>query len=77
LGSVLALDPRAMTVARELDAELREGKTRGPLHGIPVLLKGNIDVAGLDNTAGSRALEGNVPNQDAFLVARLRGAGAV
>ena len=77
LGSVLALDPRAMTVARELDAELRAGKTRGPLHGIPVLIKGNTDVAGLDNTAGSRALEGNAPERDAFLVARLRDAGAV
>ena len=77
LGAVLALDPRAMDVARELDAELAAGSPRGPLHGIPVLVKGNIDVAGLDNTAGSRALAGNVPAADAFLTARLRAAGAV
>ncbi len=77
LGAVLALDPRAMDAARELDAELAAGGSRGPLHGIPVLLKGNIDVAGLDNTAGSRALAGNVAAADAFLAARLRAAGAV
>ena len=77
LSSVLALDPQALTVARELDAELSEGKKRGPLHGIPMLLKGNIDIAGLDNTAGSRALVGNVPEEDAFLTARLREAGVV
>ncbi len=77
LGAVLALDPRAMDAARELGAELATGKSRGSLHGIPVLLKGNIDVAGLDNTAGSRALAGNVVEADAFLAARLRAAGAV
>ncbi len=77
LGAVLALDPRAMDAARELDAELVAGTSRGPLHGIPVLVKGNVDVAGLDNTAGSRALAGNVPAADAYLAARLREAGAV
>ncbi len=77
LGSVLALDPGAMDAARALDAELAAGKSRGPLHGIPVLLKGNVDVAGLENTAGSRALAGHLPAEDAFLAARLRAAGAV
>ena len=77
LNAVLALDPGALDAARALDAELSEGNSRGPLHGIPVLLKGNIDIAGLDNTAGSQALAGNVADDDAFLAARLRDAGAV
>ena len=77
LNAVLALDPGALDVARQLDAELATGESRGPLHGIPVLLKGNVDVAGLENTAGSLALAGNIAAEDAFLVARLRDAGAV
>lgn len=78
LRSVLAIDPEALEQARALDAERRAGKVRGPLHGIPVLVKGNIETGGgLATTAGSLALAGNVTGRDAPLVARLRTAGAV
>lgn len=77
LNSVIELNPAALDEARARDAERRAGKVRGPLHGIPVLLKDNIDVAGLVNSAGSLALAGHRPADDAFLVARLRDAGAV
>ena len=68
---------RAVADADALDAERKAGKVRGPLHGIPVLIKDNIDVAGMVNSAGSLALADNRPQQDAFIVARLREAGAV
>lgn len=77
LNSVIELNPAALDEARARDAERAAGKVRGPLHGIPVLLKDNIDVAGLVNSAGSLALANHRPKDDAFLVARLRGAGAV
>ena len=74
LGSVLAIDPTAIDQARHVDAQGR----RGPLAGIPILLKDNIEAAGpLPTTAGSLALASNVTNRDAPLVARLRSAGAV
>src|SRR5262249_14344756 len=63
--------------ADALDAERKAGKVRGPLHGIPVLVKDNIDVVGMVNSAGSLALADNRPTTDAFLVNRLREAGAV
>lgn len=77
LNAVLALNPAARGDAEALDAERAAGRVRGPLHGIPVLVKDNIDVAGLPTTAGSLALATHVPGDDAFLVARLREAGAV
>ncbi len=77
LNSVLTVNPEALDVARSLDRELAEGRVRGPLHGIPVLLKDNIDTSDLPTTAGSKLLEGSVPPEDAFIVARLREAGAV
>jgi amidase len=78
LRSVLALNPRAADDARALDAERKAGKLRGPLHGIPILLKDNIDSADpLPTTAGSLALAKNVTNRDAPFVARLRAAGAI
>ena len=77
LNSVIELNPDALEEADALDAERKAGKLRGPLHGIPVLLKDNIDAAGMVNSAGSLALADNRPTQDAFLVARLRAAGAV
>jgi amidase len=77
LNSVIELNPDALKEADALDAERKAGKLRGPLHGIPVLLKDNIDVVGMANSAGSLALADNRPKQDAFVAARLRAAGAV
>jgi len=77
LNAVIALNPAARADAEALDAERAAGAVRGPLHGIPVLVKDNIDVAGLPTTAGSLALATHVPLDDAFLVERLREAGAV
>jgi amidase len=77
LNAVIALNPAARADAEALDAERAAGQRRGPLHGIPVLVKDNIDVAGLPTTAGSLALANHVPADDAALVASLRKAGAV
>ena len=77
LNSVIELNPDALKEADALDAERKAGKTRGPLHGLPILLKDNIDATGMANSAGSLAMADNRPKQDAFVVARLRAAGAV
>lgn len=78
LRSVIETNHDALAVAAALDAERRAGKVRGPLHGIPVLLKDNVDTADrMTTTAGSLALEGHIAAKDAFLAARLRAAGAV
>lgn len=78
INSVLALMPDALDQARARDAERRAGKRLGPLHGVPVLVKDNIEVAGpVPTTAGSLALKGNITNRDAPLIAKLRAAGAV
>jgi amidase len=78
LRSVIAVNPSAAEQAAALDEERAEGKVRGPLHGIPVLLKDNIESREeIPTTAGSLALAGNVTRRDAFLVERLRQAGAV
>ena len=77
LNSVIEVNPTAVADADALDAERKAGTLRGPMHGIPVLLKDNIDAAGMVNSAGSLALADNRPKADAFMVARLRAAGAV
>jgi amidase len=77
LRAVIELAPDALAVADERDRERAAGQLRGPLHGIPVLIKDNVDVAGLANSAGSLALAEHRPAEDAFLVKRLREAGAV
>ena len=77
LHAMLELNPQARSEAAALDAERAAGHLRGPLHGIPVVLKDNIDATPMATTAGSLALAGFRPGDDAFLVARLREAGAV
>jgi amidase len=78
LHSVLELNPEAREIADRLDAERKSRGPRGPLHGIPILLKDNIATADkLTTTAGSLALAGVTPPKDAFIVERLRAAGAV
>lgn len=78
-NSVLELNPDALAIADERDKERKKGKVRGPLHGIPVLIKDNIDTADkMHTTAGSWALyDAPTPKQDAFVAAQLRKAGAV
>jgi amidase len=76
--AVLEVNPEAMDIAHALDDELAAGGSRGPLHGLPILLKDNIDTAdALLTTAGSLALTGSRPQRDAPCVSRLRAAGAV
>ena len=76
--SVLAINPDALTIARTLDDERRAGKLRGPLHGIPLLIKDNIATSDrMPTTAGSLALEKAFHRVDAALVAKLRSAGAI
>jgi amidase len=78
LNAVIQKNPDALAIAREMDRERKEKGPRGPLHGIPVLIKDNIDTAdNMETTAGSLALLGSKPAKDAFIVARLREAGAV
>lgn len=77
LNAVRLLNPGALQEARDLDRERKQKGPRGPLHGIPILVKDNYDVAGLPTTAGSLALEGLVAEQDAFVIERLREAGVV
>lgn len=77
LNAVIELNPQAEAEARRIDEERRAGRVRGPLHGIPVLLKDNIDAVPMVNSAGSLALATFRPARDGFLVQRLRAAGAV
>jgi len=78
LRSIIELNPDAPSIADSLDAERRSGRVRGPLHGIPVLIKDNIDTGDrMMTTAGSLALAGAPAARDAFVAARLRAAGAV
>src|ERR1700753_3974644 len=78
LHAVLALNPHALDDARALDAERRAKGPRGPLHGIPILVKDNIETADpVATTAGSLALADNITNRDAPIIARLRAAGAI
>jgi amidase len=79
LNSVIELNPDALAIADAMDRERKAGKVRGPLHGIPVLIKDNLDTADrMKTTAGSLALVGApTPKQDSFVVKQLRDAGAV
>ncbi|HTM33311.1 MAG TPA: amidase [Vicinamibacterales bacterium] len=78
LRAIIETNPEALDIAQQLDAERKAGKVRGPLHGIPVALKDNIDTHDrMTTTAGSLALEGSIPPQDSFIAGKMREAGAV
>jgi amidase len=78
INSVIELNPDALSIAAELDKERKAGRVRGPLHGIPVLIKDNIDTHDrMTTTAGSLALAGSIPLQDSTVAKKLRDAGAV
>jgi amidase len=78
INSVIEVNPDALSIADAMDEERKQGKIRGPLHGIPVLIKDNIDTGDkMMTTAGALALEGNIATKDAFIVTKLRDAGAV
>ncbi len=78
LKSIIELNPDALEIAAELDEERKAGIFRGPLHGIPIVIKDNIDTADkMQTTAGSLALLGNIAEKDALIVKKLREAGAV
>ena len=77
LNAVITLNPQALDRARALDADRAADGPRSPLHGIPVVLKDNLDTADMPTTAGSVLLAGSLPPDDAFLVRKLRAAGAI
>src|SRR5688500_6769671 len=77
LNAFLTVNANAVAEARALDAARHPGIERSPLYGIPVLLKDNVDTADMPTTAGSVALEGSVPPDDAFITRKLRDAGAI
>lgn len=77
INTVITLNSKALVEASRLDAERKAGKIRGPLHGIPVILKDNYDTFDLPTTAGSQLLAGSVPPDDAYVVKKLRDAGAI
>ena len=78
INSIIEINPDAIEIARRLDDERATGPMRGPLHGVPVLIKDNIDTAdSMQTTAGSLALEGRIAARDAYMVERMRAAGAV
>jgi amidase len=77
LHAVIMLNPKALETARALDAERKTKGRRSPLHGIPVVLKDNYDTGDMPTTGGSVLLEGSIPPKDAFVVKKLRDAGAI
>ena len=78
INSVIEINPDALAIARQLDEERQAGKVRGPLHGVPILIKDNVDTADrMRTTAGSLALADSIAPRDAFIVERLRAAGVV
>jgi amidase len=78
INAVIEINPDAMAIAEQMDKERKSGKIRGIMHGIPVLIKDNIDTADkMMTTAGATALIGNMAKEDAFIVKKLREAGAV
>jgi amidase len=77
INAVITLNPNALVEARALDAERKAGKVRGPLHGIPVVLKDNFNTFDMPTTAGCQFLAGSIPPADGFLTKKLRDGGAI
>jgi len=78
LNSIIEINPDALQIAEELDRELAAGKIRGPLHGVPVILKDNIDTHDrMPTTAGATALSNSFPKNDSYVAKKLREAGAI
>jgi amidase len=77
INTVITANAKALDEAKARDAERKAGKLRGPLHGIPIVLKDNYDTFDMPTTAGSSLLKGSVPPDDAFVVKKLRDAGAI
>jgi amidase len=78
LNSIIEINPDAVAIAKQLDSERQSGKLRGALHGIPIVIKDNLDTADkMATTAGSLALVKNIAQKDAFIVSKLRDAGAI
>jgi len=78
LNSIIVVNPDAISIAEELDREMKDGKIRGPLHGIPVILKDNIDTHdNMPTTAGATVLRNSYPKEDSYVAKKLREAGAV
>jgi len=77
INVVIYANPKALETARALDAERKAGKVRGPLHGIPIILKDNYNTFDMPTTVGCQLLDGSYPPADAFVVNKLRAAGAV
>ena len=78
LNSIIMINPDAFRLPEDLDIEMAAGKTRGPLHGIPVILKDNIDTHDrMPTTAGATALRNSFPEKDSYVAKKLREAGAV
>ena len=77
LNAIITLNPKALARAQELDREREAHGARSPLHGIPIVLKDNLDTADMPTTAGSSLLAGSMPPDDAFIVGKLREAGAI
>src|SRR5438067_1964946 len=77
LHTIITLNPKALDEARSLDAERKAKGRRSPLHGIPIVLKDNYNTFDLPTTGGSVLLEGSIPPEDAFVVKKLRLAGAI
>ena len=77
LNSISVTSKQAADEAAALDAERKAGKVRGPLHGIPVIVKDNFETSNMQTAAGSKAMAGYIPQRDAFLVTKLEKAGAI
>ena len=76
-NALITINENAINEAKELDKERQNGNIKSSIHGIPIIVKENIDVLGTATTAGSKALSDNYPNEDALIIQKLKEAGAM